>query len=161
MCVCSCSVTHVILKISHLTFFFFFFWMVTGKIGRVSKLEEYSIETYKLPLFGKKWNSITKAQVHIEYIPGWSGWMSKSRNGQNIPSGTPERLGGWWLQAKRMLSANLCRQAVPPALLHLGNVLPNGPQNCLETTALLSLILDDPAKKKQESIMKNKTLAEK
>lgn len=59
-----------------------------------------------------------------------------------------------------MLSANLCRQVVPPALLHLGNVLPNGPQNCLETAALLSLILDDPAKK-QESIMRNKTLAEK
>lgn len=55
------------------------------------------------------------------------------------------------------------RQVVPPALLLLGNVLLNGPQNCLETTALLSLILDDPAKngeKKQQSIAQNKILGE-
>lgn len=141
MFMCCCCVTHIILKISHLTFFE---WLQVTQ-GRVSKVEG---------------SSIIEAQVHVECIPGWSGWMSKSRNGHNIPSETPERLGGWWLRAKRMLSANLCRQAVPPALRYLGNVLPNGPQNCLETTALLSLILDDPAKK-QESIMKNKTLAEK
>lgn len=53
-------------------------------------------------------------------------------------------------ELKRMLSANLCRQAAPPALLHLGNVLPNGPQNCLETTALLSLILDHPDQKRKK-----------
>lgn len=85
--------------------------------------------------------------------------MSKSRNGCNIPCEAPESLDGH-CKAQRMQSANLCRQVVPPALLHLGNVLPNGPQNCLETTALLSQILDDPAKK-HRSIMRNKTLAEK
>lgn len=85
-------------------------------------------------------------EVRKQCISAWSRWMSKYRNGHNIPSETPERLGRWWLQAKRMQSPNLCWQLAPTALLHLGNVLLNEPQNCLETTALLSLILDDPAK---------------
>lgn len=73
-------------------------------------------------------------------------YSSKYRNGHSIPAETPERVSRWLLQAKRMLSANLCRQVVPPALLQLGNVLLNGPQNSRETAALLSLILDDPKK---------------
>lgn len=81
-------------------------------------------------------SSIFRAQVHVVCIPRGRGWVCKLSNGHNIPSAAPERFGLWWLQAKRMLSANLCRQAVPPALLHLGNVLLNGPQNCLETAAL-------------------------
>lgn len=75
-------------------------------------------------------------------------YSSKYRNGHSIPAETPERVSRWLLQAKRMLSANLCRQVVPPALLQLGNVLLNGPQNSRETAALLSLILDDPKKSK-------------
>lgn len=42
-------------------------------------------------------------------------------------------------------SANLCQQAMPPAPLHLENVLLNGPQKCPEATIL---IFDDLVEKK-------------
>lgn len=53
--------------------------------------------------------------------------------------------GERWLQAERMLKgANLCQQAVPPAPLHLENVLLNGPQKCPGATVL---IFDDLVQK--------------
>lgn len=88
-------------------------------------------------------------------------YSTKYRNGHSIPAETPERVNRWLLQAKRMLSANLCRQVVPPAPLQLGNVLLTGPQNSRETTALLSLILDDPKKSEiKKKILEKKSRIE-
>lgn len=84
--------------------------------------------------------------------------MTKLSHDHNIPSGIPEKFRQ--MVTMRMQSANLCRQAVPPALLHLGNVLLYGPQSSLETTTVLVLILCDLAQKK-EVLMENKTFAEK
>lgn len=76
-------------------------------------------------------------------------WVTKLSRDHNIPSGTPEKFRQ--MVTVRLPSANLCRQAVPPALLHLGNVLLSGLQSTLEATTAFVLILCDLAQKKKSS----------